>query len=54
MPEYWTVDPDGDRVEVYRLEGSTYPKPSILEPGEILASPSLPQLSIDVAGLLAP
>jgi Uma2 family endonuclease len=54
VPEYWIVDPDADRVEIYRLEGSAYPKPSILEPGEALASPSLPRLSIDVAGLLAP
>jgi Uma2 family endonuclease len=53
VPEYWIVDPDADRVEVYLLEGSSYPKPSIIEPGEVLASPSLPQLSIDITGLLA-
>ena len=54
VPEYWIVDPDADRVEVYRLEGgASYPKPSILEPGDALGSPSLSQLSIDVAGLLA-
>lgn len=54
VPEYWIVDPDGDRVEVYGMEGSSYPKPSILEAGDTLAGPSFPQLSIDVAGLLAP
>jgi len=54
VPEYWIVDPEADRVEVYRLAGSSYPKPSIIEPGEALASPSLPQPSIDVAALLAP
>jgi Uma2 family endonuclease len=53
VPEYWIVDPDADRVEVYGLEGSAYPKPSILEPGDVLAGASLPHLRIDVTGLLA-
>jgi Uma2 family endonuclease len=55
IPEYWIVDPDGDRVEVYRLPGRArrYPKPEILEPGDSLTSGHLPALVIDVAGLLA-
>ncbi len=52
VPEYWVVDPDADRVEAYRLGGSSYPKPSIVEPGETLACASLPQLVVDVAALL--
>ncbi len=53
VPEYWVVDPDADRVEVYRLRASSYPKPSIVEPGEVLTSMSLPLLRVDVAALLA-
>ena len=53
VPEYWIVDPDADRVEVYRLEGSAYPKPTILEPGETLTTEMLPGLRIDLAELFA-
>jgi Uma2 family endonuclease len=49
--EYWIADPDADRVEIYRLEGDRYPKPEILEPGEILQTPLLTGLRIDVAEL---
>lgn len=52
VPEYWIVDPEADRVEVYRLEGDRYPKPQILEPGDTLDSPQLPALRIDVGSLL--
>lgn len=27
VPEYWYVDLDADRVEIYRLEGNSYPRP---------------------------
>lgn len=52
VPEYWVVDPDADRVEVYRLAGERYAKPEILEPGETLTTAALPDLRIDVAELL--
>jgi Uma2 family endonuclease len=52
VPEYWIVDPDADRIEVYRHDGVAYAKPEILEPGEQLTTPALPGLSIDVAHLL--
>lgn len=51
VPTYWIIDPDGDRVEVYRLSGKTYPKPEILEPGDTLTLDELPGLAIDVARL---
>lgn len=51
VPEYWVVDPDADRVEVYRLAGETYAKPEILEPGETLTYDRLPGLGIDLAAL---
>jgi Uma2 family endonuclease len=63
VPEYWIVDPDGDRVEVHRLAEGTpaacpngvdeYPTPTILEPGATLTTDLLPGLEIDVADLLA-
>lgn len=53
VPEYWIVDPDADRVEVYRLKGATYAKPEILEPGDTLTYQRLPGLVIDLAQILA-
>jgi Uma2 family endonuclease len=51
--EYWIVDPEGERMEVYRLDGQTYPTPTLLEAGTTLTTELLPGLSIDVATLLA-
>jgi len=51
VPEYWIVDPDSDRVDVYRLDGGGYGKPIILRPGDQLTSPSLPGLEIDLSAL---
>jgi Uma2 family endonuclease len=53
VPEYWIVDPEGERVEVYRLAGHEYPTPTLLEAGTVLTTDVLPGLSIDVAALLA-
>ncbi len=52
VPEYWVVDLDADRVELHHLQGSSYPKPQILEPGDTLLSPTFPGLSVEVADLL--
>jgi Uma2 family endonuclease len=51
--EYWVVDPDADRVEVYRLRGGAYAKPEMLEPGETLTYERLPGLRIDLTALFA-
>lgn len=51
VPEYWIVDPDADRVEVYRLEDDRYGKPEILEPGDTLSTHQLPGLEIDLTEL---
>ena len=53
VPEYWIVDPDADRVEVYRHDGTGYGKPGILEPGETLRYEGLPGFEIDLTALLA-
>ena len=57
VAEYWYVDLDADRVEVYRLEGHRrYPAPALLARGGILVSPQLPgfRLAVDeVLGLAA-
>ncbi|MDP9405419.1 MAG: Uma2 family endonuclease [Actinomycetota bacterium] len=53
VPEYWVVDPVADRVEVHRLSGAVYPTPTLVEPGQSLAVPALPGLTVDVAALLA-
>lgn len=53
VPEYWVVDPDADRVEVYRLDDGSYPKPQLFEPGDVLAYARLPGLQVDVAALFA-
>jgi Uma2 family endonuclease len=53
VPEYWIVDGEADRVEVYRNENGRYGKPKIFEPGDTLTLESLPGFSIDVATLLA-
>jgi Uma2 family endonuclease len=36
VPEYWFVDLDADRVEVYRLAGGRYGPPAIGERGGVL------------------
>jgi Uma2 family endonuclease len=54
VPEYWIVDPDADRVEVFRLGDASYGKPEILEAGDDLTFAPLSGLRISVADLLGP
>jgi Uma2 family endonuclease len=51
VPEYWIVDPDSDRVEVYRHDGTGYGRPVILEGDDALTYDRLPGLTITVADL---
>ena len=53
IPEYWVVDPDADRVEVYRLEGDRYAKPEVVESPDVLTYGPLPGLHIDLTELFA-
>ncbi len=52
VAEYWYVDLDADRIEVYRLEGDRYGAPIILGRGGALTSPGLPGFSIEVEEVL--
>jgi Uma2 family endonuclease len=52
VPEYWFVDLDGDRVEVYRREGEGFSKPILLGRTEELESPILPGFAVSIDELL--
>ena len=54
VPEYWYVDLDADRIEVYRLEGDRYAAPIIRGRGQTLASPILPRWALEVDEVLGP
>jgi Uma2 family endonuclease len=54
VPEYWFVDLDADRIEVYRLEEGRYQTPSLLGRGRTLESPLTPGLTLSVDDLLGP
>jgi Uma2 family endonuclease len=47
VPEYWYVDLDADRIEVYRLERS-YKTPELLGRGDTLRSEVLPGFAAEV------
>jgi Uma2 family endonuclease len=52
VPEYWFVDLDADRVEVYRLEGDKYRTPRLYARGEILEAAEIPGLALPVGEIL--
>jgi Uma2 family endonuclease len=54
VPEYWYVDLDAERIEVYRLEEARYGPPSILRRDEALTSPLLAGFSVPVDDVLGP
>jgi Uma2 family endonuclease len=54
VPEYWFVDLDADRVEIYRLEGMSFGAPLLLGRGDHLTSPLLRGFDAEVAELLGP
>jgi len=51
VSEYWMVDPDGNSVEVFRLQGEEYELAEHLGFGDTLTSPLFPGLKIAVASL---
>jgi Uma2 family endonuclease len=54
VPEYWVVDLDADRVEVYRLEQGRYGHPLLFARGETLETPLAPGLTLAIDDLLGP
>ena len=52
--EYWYVDLDAERIEVYRLEGDRYAAPVILGRERRLESPLLPGFAVDVGEVIGP
>ncbi len=54
VPEYWYVDLDADRVEIYVLSNEAYPAPQILYSGQKLESSQLAGFTMAVDEALAP
>lgn len=52
VAEFWFVDLDHERFEVYRLAGGRYGPPLLVGRGETLTSPVLVGLAIDVTEVL--
>jgi len=54
VPEYWYVDLDADRIEVYRHTEGRYPVPVLLGRGDRLTSPLVPDFDVAVDEVLGP
>ncbi|MBA4017195.1 MAG: Uma2 family endonuclease [Pirellula sp.] len=53
IPEYWLVDLQNERVEVYRTPaGGSYAEKQVLARGERIVCGTFPQLALDVAAIL--
>ena len=52
VPEYWFVDLDADRVEVYRLEGERFGPPVLFGMGDTLEPPPIGGFRLAVEDLL--
>jgi Uma2 family endonuclease len=52
VPEYWYVDLDADRVEMYRLRRDRYEQPQLVGRGDEVASEQLPGFGVSVDQLL--
>jgi Uma2 family endonuclease len=54
VPEYWFVDLDADRVEIYRLVEGRFSAPLLTSRGETITTPQAPGLELPVDDLLGP
>ena len=54
VPEYWYIDLDAERVEIYRLTEGRYGLPTMLSGSSAVDSPLLPAFSVSVEELLPP
>jgi len=53
VPEYWFVDLDADRIEVYSLDGDRYRAPAIFTRNQTLVSRAAPSLDVAVGGVFS-
>jgi Uma2 family endonuclease len=53
VPCYWTVDPDGDRIDVRRLQGAGYRRALVFRPPQVLTLDEFPGLRVDLTALFA-
>ena len=54
VPEYWFLDLDADRVEVYRLDEGSYGPPVLFGRDETLRTPEAPGFQVNVDDLIGP
>lgn len=54
VPEYWYVDLEAERVEIYRLEEGRYGLPRLCVRGTLLESAGVPGFSLLIDDLLGP
>jgi Uma2 family endonuclease len=54
VPEYWYVDLEADRIEVYRLHEGQYGLPALVGRGDALESIALAGFAVDVRDVLGP
>jgi Uma2 family endonuclease len=48
VQEYWIVDPDRNTITVYRLEGERFQKAAVLSTEDVLRTPLLPGLELQL------
>ncbi len=48
VPEFWYVDLEAERIELYRLTEARYGLPHLLQRGDVLESPQIPDFSLGV------
>lgn len=48
IPEYWFVDLDAERVEIYRLDAGAFGPPELVYSPDMISTPQLPGLKVSV------
>jgi Uma2 family endonuclease len=54
VPEYWCVDLEAERIEIYRLDEGRYGLPELIGRGTRIESDLVPGLSLLVDQILGP